>query len=49
MKKNINVKRNLMTGIMLTLAFAFWTLLIQCIDVQAKGQNGTKIGFATFN
>ena len=42
-------KRNLLTGIGLIGAFALWTALIQCIDVQAVGQNGTKIGFAGFN
>ena len=30
-------------------AFALWTVLIQYVDVQAVGQNGTKIGFADFN
>ena len=30
-------------------AFALWTVLIQCVDVQAVGQNGTKIGLAGFN
>ena len=30
-------------------AFALWTGLIQCVDVQPVGQNGTSIGFATFN
>ena len=34
---------------MLTAAFAVWTVLIQIIDVQPVGQNGTNIGFATFN
>ena len=29
--------------------FVLWTILIQCVDVQAAGPNGTKIGFATFN
>ncbi len=42
-------KRNLLTGIALIGAFALWTALIQCVDVQAVGQNGTKIGFADFN
>ena len=42
-------KRNLLTGIGLISAFALWTVLIQCVDVQAVGQNGTKIGFAAFN
>lgn len=30
-------------------AFALWTVLIQCVDVQPVGQNGTDVGFATFN
>lgn len=47
MKKN--GKRLLISGIMLVLAFAIWTLLIQIIDVQPVGQNGTDIGFSAFN
>ena len=31
------------------IAFAVWTALIQMVDVQSVGQNGTDIGFATFN
>ena len=42
-------KRNLLMGIGLISAFALWTVLIQCVDVQAVGQNGTKIGLAVFN
>ena len=42
-------KRNLLAGVGLTGAFALWTVLVQCINVQAVGQNGTKIGFADFN
>ena len=42
-------KRNLLTGVGLISAFALWTALIRCVDVQAVGQNGTKIGFAAFN
>ena len=42
-------KRNLLTGVVLICTFALWTVLIQCVDVQAVGQNGTKIGFADFN
>ena len=42
-------KRNLLTGIVLIGAFALWTVLIQYVDVQTVGQNGTKIGFAAFN
>ena len=42
-------KRNLLAGAGLIGAFALWTVLIQYVDVQAVGQNGTKIGFADFN
>ena len=42
-------KRNLLKGAGLIGAFVLWTVLIQSIDVQAVGQNGTKIGFADFN
>lgn len=30
-------------------AFALWTGMIQCVDVQPVGQNGTNVGFSTFN
>jgi len=30
-------------------AFAIWTVLIQRVDVQPVGQNGTNIGFASLN
>ena len=42
-------ERYLLTGAGAIGAFALWTVLIQCVDVQAVGQNGTKIGFAGFN
>ena len=42
-------KKLLFTGILLISVFAIWTLLIQVVDVQPIGQNGTNIGFATFN
>ena len=42
-------KQVLLTGGMLVVAFAVWTVLIQVVDVQPMGQNGTKIGFASFN
>ena len=48
-KVNMKEKRNLLMGVGLISAFALWTVLIQCVDVQAVGQNGTKIGFAAFN
>ena len=41
--------RNLPAGVGVIGAFALWTVLLQCVDVQAVGQNGTKIGFAEFN
>lgn len=47
MKKN--GKKLLILGSMLIVAFAIWTILIQIVDVQSVGQNGTDIGFATFN
>ena len=34
---------------MLVVAFAVWTALTQIVDVQPVGQNGTSIGFSTFN
>jgi len=47
MKKNgINT---LITGVLMLVLFAVWTVLIQTVDVQAVGQNGTDIGFASLN
>ena len=42
-------KRNLLAEVGLIGVFALWTVLILCVDVQAVGQNGTKIGLAGFN
>ncbi len=42
-------RRELIAGSVLVAAFALWTGLIQCVDVQPVGQNGTNVGFATFN
>ena len=36
------------SGILL-LAFVLWTILIQTVDVQPVGVNGTKVGFAAVN
>lgn len=47
MKKN--GKKLLILGIALLGMFVVWTWLIQCVDVQRAGVNGTEIGFATFN
>lgn len=44
-----NGKRFLVFGIAFVVVFAIWTTLIQIIDVQPFGVNGTDIGFATVN
>ena len=36
-------------GCVFGVLFAVWTALIQTVDVQPLGQNGTNIGFAAFN
>lgn len=36
-------------GILCIGMFVIWTMLIMVVDVQPLGQNGTDIGFATFN
>lgn len=42
-------KKLLILGTGLLIAFILWTALILFVDVQPLGQNGTNIGFATFN
>lgn len=42
-------KKSLLIGIIFLAMFAVWTVLILTVDVQPLGQNGTSIGFATFN
>lgn len=42
-------KRLIWTGIGLLLLFTIWTILIQCIDIQAVGPMNTKVGFASWN
>lgn len=42
-------KNVLLIGSILLVAFAVWTGLIQTVDVQPIGPNGTKVGFATWN
>ena len=49
MKETKRVKRSLMAGTALLVAFALWTALVQIVDVRPVGQNGTDVGFATFN
>jgi len=48
-EENMKEKRKLLTGGGLIGVFVLWTVLVCCVDVQAVGQNGTKIGFARFN
>lgn len=45
MKKNQNV----LAGILLLMGFAAWTFLIQTVDVQPIGPNGSSVGFAALN
>ena len=47
MKKKYN--NYVFTGIILLIMFVVWTVLIQLVDVQCIGPNGTKVGFATLN
>lgn len=42
-------KKISIVGITLITAFIIWTILIQIVDVQAIGVNGTDVGFATIN
>ena len=44
-----NTRGALFSGVLSLLAFTVWTILIQTVDVQAVGPNGSKVGFATFN
>lgn len=41
--------KSLLFGALYLIVFVVWTLLIQIVDVQPVGQNGTDIGFATIN
>ena len=42
-------RTNLVAGVALLAAFALLTVLVQLVDVRPAGQNGTNVGFATFN
>ena len=42
-------KRLLISGVAFIGIFAVWTWLVQIVDVQAVGANGTEIGFAMLN
>ena len=41
--------KKLISGITFIISFVIWTMLIQIIDVQPIGVNGTNIGFSTLN
>lgn len=41
--------KTLISGITFIISFVIWTMLIQIIDVQQIGVNGTNIGFAKLN
>ena len=41
--------KSLLFGALFFIGFIIWTVLIQIVDVQPAGQNGTDIGFATIN
>lgn len=47
MKKNKT--QNLLAGILLLVGFSVWTFLIQMVDVQPIGPNGSSVGFAALN
>ena len=42
-------RRGIISGTVLILAFILWTILIQTVDVQPVGVNGTTVGFASVN
>lgn len=42
-------KRELLPGIILLAVFIVWTLMVQHIDVQKAGPEGTEVGLATLN
>ena len=42
-------KKVLFLGSISIAIFVLWTILIQNVDVQSIGANGTNIGFATIN
>ena len=49
MSMGTKLRRELTAGAALLVAFALWTVLVQLVDVQPVGQNGTDVGFATLN
>lgn len=49
MREMTKPRRDLVTGTALLAAFVLWTALVQLVDVQPVGQNGTFVGLAAFN
>lgn len=45
----IQKKKSLILGVAFIFAFIIWTIMIQTIDVQSIGLNGSNVGFATLN
>ena len=45
----MNGRKILFAGMIWIMAFVVWTVLIQIVDVQPVGVNGTNVGFATLN
>ncbi len=43
------IRRDFIAGMALLASFVLWTALVQIVDVQPVGQNGTDIGFAMLN
>lgn len=48
-RMNNSWKKTLLYGSGLLVLFVIWTILIQTVDVQNIGQQGTNVGFATIN
>ncbi len=42
-------KNKIMLAVGMFIAFVFWTILVQTVDVRPIGPEGTSIGFSTFN
>lgn len=42
-------RKNLYIAVCLLVAFTLWTVLVQFVNVQPIGPNGSKVGFATVN
>lgn len=43
------INKNLIIGLMLLLVFVLFTILVKCVDVEAVGPFGSKVGFSHIN